>query len=111
MIVDDHAVIRRMLCVIFEAEYLRVCDAADGTAPTAKARLVYPHQLAQHGPTLNLESYAKVSEPRCLRRLSASGRVGRLARSRSSSLPRSGGGSESFFAGAAEFLDDCPSSS
>src|ERR1700746_2034076 len=39
-----------------------------------------------------------------LRRTSAAGRVGRLARSRSSKLPCSGGGSETFFGGAVGFL-------
>ena len=42
MIVDDNAVIRRMIRAIFEAEDWEVFDAADGAAGVEKARQVKP---------------------------------------------------------------------
>jgi CheY-like chemotaxis protein len=42
MIVDDHAVIRRMVLVIFEAEDLEVFDAANGAEGVQKAQEVKP---------------------------------------------------------------------
>ena len=72
------------------------------------------HASSRGMAALYLESHAKAYKPHYLRP-SAPGRVGRLARSRSSSLPCSGGGSESFLAGIVEFLagkaDDSASSS
>lgn len=38
MIVDDHAVIRRMVRVIFEAEDLEVFDAVNGAEGVQKAK-------------------------------------------------------------------------
>lgn len=38
MIVDDHAVIRRILRALFEAENLRVSDAADGAECVQRAQ-------------------------------------------------------------------------
>jgi CheY-like chemotaxis protein len=42
MIVDDHAVIRRMLREVFEAEDLQVFDAANGAEGVQKAQEVKP---------------------------------------------------------------------
>jgi CheY-like chemotaxis protein len=42
MIVDDHAVIRRMVREVFEAEDLRVFDAANGAEGVQKAQEVQP---------------------------------------------------------------------
>ena len=42
MIVDDHAVIRRMLRVAFEAEDLEVSDAMDGAEGVRKAQELKP---------------------------------------------------------------------
>ena len=42
MIVDDHAVIRRMVRVMFEAEDLEVFDAVDGAEGVQKAQAVKP---------------------------------------------------------------------
>jgi CheY-like chemotaxis protein len=42
MIVDDHAVIRRMVRVIFEAEDLEVFDAVNGAEGVQKAQEVKP---------------------------------------------------------------------
>ncbi len=42
MIVDDHAVIRRMLREVFEAEGLQVFDAANGAEGVQKAQKVKP---------------------------------------------------------------------
>ena len=42
MIVDDHAVIRRMLRVVFEAEDLEVSDAMDGAEGVRKAQELKP---------------------------------------------------------------------
>lgn len=42
MIVDDHAVIRRMVRALLEAEDLAVCDAADGAEGVQKAQAEKP---------------------------------------------------------------------
>ena len=42
MIVDDHAVIRRMVREVFEAEDLKVFDAANGAEGVQKAQEVKP---------------------------------------------------------------------
>ena len=42
MVVDDHAVIRRMLRAVFEAENLEVSDAANGAEAVQKAQDVKP---------------------------------------------------------------------
>ena len=53
MIVDDHAVIRRMVREVFEAEDLNVFDAANGAEGVQKAQevkkfagILYPNCLA-----------------------------------------------------------------
>ena len=38
MIVDDHAIIRRMVRKVFEAEHLEVLDAANGAEGVQKAK-------------------------------------------------------------------------
>lgn len=45
MIVDDHAVIRAMLRAVFEAEDLRVSDAADGAEGVQRAREEKPNLI------------------------------------------------------------------
>ena len=40
MIVDDHAIIRRMVCEVFEAENWEVLDAANGAEGVQKAQVV-----------------------------------------------------------------------
>src|ERR1700691_126094 len=42
MIVDDHATIRRMLRLVFEAEALEVSDAVDGADGVRKAQEIKP---------------------------------------------------------------------
>jgi len=42
MIVDDHAIIRRMVRKVFEAEHLEVLDAANGAEGVQKAQEVRP---------------------------------------------------------------------
>lgn len=42
MIVDDHAIIRRMLRTAFEAEGLQVSDAKDGAEGVRKAQELEP---------------------------------------------------------------------
>jgi CheY-like chemotaxis protein len=42
MIVDDHAIIRRMVREVFEAENWEVLDAADGVEGVQKAHVVKP---------------------------------------------------------------------
>jgi CheY-like chemotaxis protein len=45
MIVDDHAVIRHMLRAVFEAEDLRVSDAADGAEGIQRAQEEKPNLI------------------------------------------------------------------
>ena len=45
MIVDDHAIIRRMLRAVFEAEDLLVSDAADGAEGVQKAKEEKPNLI------------------------------------------------------------------
>ena len=45
MIVDDHAVIRRMLRTVFEAEDLQVSDAMDGAEGVRKAQELKPNLI------------------------------------------------------------------
>jgi CheY-like chemotaxis protein len=45
MIVDDHATIRRMLRVVFEAEDLEVSDAVDGADGVRKAQEIKPNLI------------------------------------------------------------------
>ena len=45
MIVDDHAIMRRMLRAVFEAEDLRVSDAADGAEGVQKANEEKPNLI------------------------------------------------------------------
>jgi CheY-like chemotaxis protein len=45
MIVDDHAVIRRMLRAVFEAEDMEVSDAANGAECVQKAQDVKPNLI------------------------------------------------------------------
>jgi CheY-like chemotaxis protein len=42
MIVDDHAIIRRMLCAMFAAEGWQVSDAKDGAEGVRKAQELKP---------------------------------------------------------------------
>lgn len=45
MIVDDHAVIRRMIRAVFEAEDLDVSDAVDGADGVRKAQEIKPNLI------------------------------------------------------------------
>lgn len=45
MIVDDHAVIRRMIRAVLEAENLEVCDAVNGAEGVQKAQELKPNLI------------------------------------------------------------------
>jgi CheY-like chemotaxis protein len=42
LIADDHAVVRKMVCSLFEAEEFKVFDAADGAEAVQKAQEILP---------------------------------------------------------------------
>jgi len=42
LIVDDHAVIRRMLHILFEAHDIEVCEAENGADGVQKAQTLHP---------------------------------------------------------------------